>query len=45
MIETIEIKADGGYQGILNFHSDSQIPIKKSKNKPLNDENKSFNRQ
>jgi len=44
IICTIQIKADSGYQGILKFHNNSLIPIKKSKNKPLSDEDKLFNR-
>ena len=44
VIYTIQIKADSGYQGILKFHNNSLTPIKKSKNKPLTDEDKSFNR-
>jgi len=44
VICTIKIKADSGYQGILAFHKNSLIPVKKSKNKPLSDEDKLFNR-
>ena len=35
--------ADSGFQGILRFHKNCLIPIKKSKNKPLTDENKAYN--
>jgi len=44
VICTIKIKADSGYQGILKFHNNSLTPIKKSKNNPLSDEDKLFNR-
>jgi len=44
VICTIKIKADSGYQGILKLHNNSLTPIKKSKNKPLTDEDKLFNR-
>jgi hypothetical protein len=44
VICTIKIKADSGYQGILKFHNNSLTPIKKSKNKPLTNEDKLFNR-
>jgi hypothetical protein len=44
VICTIQIKADSGYQGILAFHKNSLTPVKKSKNKPLSDEDKLFNR-
>jgi uncharacterized protein YifE (UPF0438 family) len=44
VICTIRIKADSGYQGILKFHGNSLTPIKKSKNNPLTDEDKLFNR-
>jgi len=44
VISTIQIKADSGYQGILKLHNNSLTPIKKSKNKPLSDEDKLFNR-
>jgi len=44
VICTIQIKADSGYQGIFKFHNNSLIPVKKSKNSPLSDEDKLFNR-
>jgi len=44
VIRTIQIKADSGYQGILKFHNNSLTPIKKSKNNPLTDDDKLFNR-
>jgi len=44
VIYKIQIKADSGYQGILKFHNNSLTPIKKSKNSPLSDEAKLYNR-
>jgi len=44
VICTIQIKADSGYQGILKLHKNSLTPIKKSKNNPLSDDDKLFNR-
>jgi transposase len=41
----IQIKADSGYQGILKFHQNSLIPVKKSKKNPLTLEDKAFNRK
>jgi len=35
--------ADSGFQGILEFHQNSLIPIKGSKNKPLTAETKAYN--
>ena len=35
MANEIEILADKGYQGINKFHSNSKIPLKKTKNKKL----------
>lgn len=43
--KNITAKADSGYQGIHQFHENSVIPIKKSKKKPLTDEDKAFNRE
>jgi uncharacterized protein YifE (UPF0438 family) len=45
VVTEIKIKADSGYQGILKLHANSLIPIKKSKKKPLTDEEKAFNRE
>ena len=45
VVSHIKIKADSGYQGILKWHKNSLTPIKKSKNKPLTEEDKAFNRQ
>lgn len=43
--ELIQLLADSGYQGIIEFHANSQTPYKKSKNKPLTEEEKHFNRE
>jgi len=40
---TVLILADSGYQGIYNYYAGSLIPIKKSKNKALSEEDKAFN--
>jgi hypothetical protein len=39
------ILADSGYQGIVDYHEQSLIPIKKSKNRELSEEEKSYNRE
>jgi len=31
----VKIKADSGYQGIADYHANSEVPFKKSKNRPL----------
>jgi len=36
---------DSGYQGIAAYHANSEVPFKKSKNRPLTKEEKAFNRQ
>ena len=41
----ILLLADSGYQGLLKLHKNSRIPFKKSKNHPLTDEQKLFNRE
>jgi transposase len=41
--EDILVLADSGFQGILEFHQNSLIPIKKSKNKTLSTESKAYN--
>jgi IS5 family transposase len=41
----IELLADKGYQGIQKLHENSRIPFKKTKRKPLTQEQKKFNRQ
>ena len=38
-------KADSGYQGIASHHTNSAVPYKKSKNRPLSKAEKAFNRQ
>jgi IS5 family transposase len=40
-----ELLADKGYQGIKKIHPHSRTPIKKTKKKPLNKEQKQFNKQ
>jgi transposase len=40
-----ELLADKGYQGIKNIHPHSRTPIKKTKKKSLNKEQKQFNKQ
>ncbi|HBT75939.1 MAG TPA: hypothetical protein DEB39_03240 [Planctomycetaceae bacterium] len=39
------ILADSGYQGILEYHECSLIPIKKKKKGELSDEEKAFNKE
>jgi hypothetical protein len=41
----VKIKVDSGFQGIAAFHANSEVPFKKSKNRPLTPEEKAFNRQ
>jgi hypothetical protein len=41
----VKVKVDSGFQGIVAFHANSEVPFKKSKNKPLTKEEKVFNRQ
>jgi hypothetical protein len=41
----VKIKVDSGYQGIVAYHVNSDVPFKKSKNRPLTPEEKAFNRQ
>ena len=40
----IRIGADSGFQGIAKIHPNAVTPRKKSKNKPLSDEDKEYNR-
>ena len=42
---TVLILADSGYQGIQNYYAWSLIPIKKSKNCPLSELEKAYNRE
>jgi len=41
----IKMKADSGYQGIADYHANSEVPFKKGKNRPLTSEEKAFNRR
>jgi hypothetical protein len=41
----VQIKTDSGYQGIADYHSNSEVPFKKSKNRALTKEEKAFNRR
>jgi hypothetical protein len=41
----IIILADSGYQGIVDYHEQSLIPIKKSKYRELSEEEKAYNRE
>ncbi len=43
--ELIQLLADSGYQGILELHANSNIPIKKPKNAELTAEQKRYNRE
>jgi transposase len=44
IIAGILLLADSGYQGLLALHANSLIPYKASKNHPLTEEQKEFNR-
>jgi len=41
----IQAKMDSGYQGVAQYHANSEVPYKKSKNHPLTEEQKAFNRR
>jgi len=41
----ITAKTDSGYQGIVAYHANSEVPYKKSKNRPLTEEERAFNRR
>ena len=41
----IRIKTDSGYQGITAYHANSDVPYKKSKDRPLTKAEKAYNRQ
>jgi transposase len=41
----VKIKADSGYQGSTAYHENSEVPFKKSKNRPLTPEERAFNRR
>jgi len=43
--EHIKLMGDSGFQGILEFHKNSETPKKKSKNAPLTDEDKAENKR
>ena len=43
--ELIQILADSGYQGIMEFHANSNTPIKKRKNQELSEEERAYNRE
>jgi len=43
--ELIQILADSGYQGIVEFHANSNTPIKKPTNGELTGEEKAYNRE
>jgi IS5 family transposase len=40
----IALKADSGYQGIGKIHHKSEVPHKRSKKRPLTQEQKAYNR-
>lgn len=40
----LTLKADSGYQGIKKMHQRSEVPHKRSKQKPLTQEQKAYNR-
>ena len=43
--DKIKFLADSGFQGILEFHSNSETPIKSSKHHALTDDEKHFNHE
>jgi len=43
--ENVKIIGDSGYQGIKNYHENSEHPIKKPKNRELTEEEKLYNRE
>jgi hypothetical protein len=43
--ELIQILADSGYQGIIEFHANSKTPIKKRRNQKLIEKEKKYNRE
>ena len=45
MDEGILIYGDLGYLGIYDYHANSIIPIKASKNNPLNEKEKAYNKR
>ncbi len=45
ILQQTKVQADSGYQGIQKRHSNSEIPKKGSKKKPLTQEDKKANRK
>jgi hypothetical protein len=45
ILESIKVKADSGFQGICDYHKNSETPKKKSKKNPLTKEDKVNNRR
>jgi IS5 family transposase len=45
VVKRVKIQADSGYQGIKNYHANSETPKKKSKKRPLTKEDKANNRR
>jgi IS5 family transposase len=43
--ENVKIIGDSGYQGIKNHHTNSEHPIKKTKNHELTEEEKLYNKE
>lgn len=43
--ELILLLADSGYQGIIEFHKNSKIPVKKRKNQKLTAVEKAYNHE
>lgn len=41
----VTVATDSGYQGLQTLHQNTELPIKKSKNKPLTKEAKKANKQ
>lgn len=44
VLAEIEMKVDSGYQGLQKIHSNTSLPIKKTKKKPLMPVDKLFNK-
>ena len=42
--QTSQLLVDSGYQGIHQYHQNAKCPYKASKNKPLNEEQKAYNK-
>ncbi len=45
VLAMIEIGADSGFQGIAKIHANSITPRKKSKNRPLSEDDKKYNHE